>query len=324
LQQSNELAASRAAFESAYQDFIKQGDLQAAGRVCLELAELSLVTGRVDQVLQWVEKGLNYLNMEMDPVSHSLAHFLLAAGRSQGGGGFAEAELHLKEAVEIARENNLPGRAARSRFEMGNLLAQRGDLPSALEAYRDAVTYAEQAGDTTQVILAHNNFAYHALLAGRLDAAHEHIDQAIGMADTASIQMPRQYLYSTRGEIALADKDWDEAERWFKRGAIEAERAGNTGQMANYTANLGLTAQGRGEYDSALILFESARASVQQLIAPYLLTQIDLWLAELHFLRGERIAAEQMIQRIDERSAAREYHRLRLEVERIRARFKSK
>ena len=324
LQRSNELAASRAAFELAYQDFVKQGDLQGAGRACLELAELSLAIGRVDQVLLWVEKGLSYLNLETDPVSHSLAHFLLAAGRSQGGEGFAEAEMHLTQSVDIARENNLPSMAARSRFEMGNLLAQRGDLPAALAAYRDAMSYAEQASDTMQVILAHNNFSYHALLSGRLNDAREHINQAIGIADAAAIQMPLQYLYSTRGEVALAEKQWDEAEQWFKRGIVEAEKAGNTVQAANYTANLGLTAQGRGDYDSALILFEAARASAQQLIALYLLTQIDLWLADLHLLRGEPTAAEQTIRRIDGRVAARDYQRLLSQADRIRALLTSK
>ena len=52
--------------------------------------------------------------------------------------------------------------------------------------------------------------------------------------------LPRQYLYSTRGEIALAAEEFDEAESWFKRAIDEAERYDNGLFVAGLQANLGL------------------------------------------------------------------------------------
>ena len=107
--------------------------------------------------------------------------------------------------------------------------------------------------------------------------------------------LPRQYLYSTRGEIALADSLFDEAEAWFKRALFEAERYDNQVQAVNIRANLGLVARERGHLDQALILLTEAYQAVADLTAPHLQTQIDLWLAELYLQRGEQAAAEEAL-----------------------------
>ena len=45
------------------------------------------------------------------------------------------------------------------------------------------------------------------------------------------------------GEVALAEKQWDEAEDWFRRGLAETEQLGNPEMAANDLANLGLIAR---------------------------------------------------------------------------------
>ena len=318
LQRSNEIAAARAAFDAALKEFIAHDDRRGAARACLELGSISLPSGRSDEVLRWAEASLAYLDADSDPETHTRAHFMLGAGLSQTGNAFDEAERHLMEAATLATRHHLPGLASQSRFELGNLLAQRGDLDQALQAYQDSITFATQANEPLQEALAHNNYAYHALLSGNLAAAHEHIEHALVLADAVAIRMPRQYLYSTRGEIALAEQQWAEAEAWFQRGFSEAEYAGNTAQMANLRANLGLAAQGRGDLDGALILLESAHRLNADHLAPYLQTQIDLWLAALHLQRGERVAAEQTLRRVLDRMADKDYRRLRAEAEQLR------
>jgi tetratricopeptide (TPR) repeat protein len=125
-----------------------------------------------------------------------------------------------------------------------------------------------------------------------MPAAHEHIAAGLALAEARGLRLPLQYLYSTRGEIALAEQQWGEAESWFTRGLAISERMGDARQIANYRANLALAARGRGDLDGALMLFEAARDRAAPLDAAHLQTQIDLWLAELHFERGERTAAD--------------------------------
>ncbi len=296
-----DLHAARDAFRAALAGFEAQNDRRGMTRACLRLAETFIPSGRADEIALWVARGLTYLDASADPEAHALAHFLMGVGRLVSEQSFEEAEADLNEAARLATENSLLGMAARSRFELGNLRALRGDLPSAIQAFEQSITLAHRAGEQVQEVLGHNNAAYHALLAGDLRSAHEHWDAGYALTEAGGLRLPLQYLYSTRGEIALAEGQWDEAETWFKRGLAEAERNGNAKQAANYQANLGLAARGRGDLDGALMLLDAAREQAEVLIAPHLQTQIDLWLTELYFERGERAAADESLSRAEAR-----------------------
>lgn len=310
LLRQEDLAEARAAFEAALSAAEAEGDQRSAARACLGLAETHLPEGRADEAARWMEKSLTYLDPGADPEAHALAHFLLGASRLDAGQSLAQSEKELNEAVRLAAENNLVEIGSRSRFILGNVLAQRGDLTGALQAFRDSITLAQAAGNPYQEVLGHNNTAYHALLAGDLAAAHKHVEAGLTLAETRALHLPLQYLYSTRGEIALAEQQWADAEGWFKRALAEAERNGNVQQATNILANLGLVARGRGDSDQALALLETACRSAEKLTAPYLQMQIDLWLAELFLERGERAAADEALRRAQTRPAAEQYARL--------------
>ena len=235
-----------------------------AGRAAIGISETLYPQGRFDDARGWVEKGMSFLDGEGSLESHALAHFLLATATGNEGASSADAEMHLSQAAQHAAEGHLPGLAARSRFGLGNLLAERGEFERANKAYREAIEFARAAKDEYEEILGYNNLAYHSLLAGDPAAALENVEKGLALADARAIRLPLQYLYSTRGEIALAQHAWDEAEGWFKRGLGEAEANGNIEQAAGYHVNLGLVAQGRGDLDGALGLLEAARESADQ------------------------------------------------------------
>lgn len=318
LQSLSEMDAAQAAYEDAYQTYTADGNRQGAARACIDLAGLNLGRGRIPQVRHWIKESQKYIDMHADPESRAVSHYMLAMGRLPGGGSLAEAEGHFRESIAIASQHNLAALAGRSSFELGNLLARRGDLQAAMSAFQDALHSAVQAGDAMIELLARNNIAYHSLLVGDVDGARNHIEAALALADASAIQMPRQYLYSTRGEVALAEHQWDEAEEWFQRGMREAQKAGNSIQVANYQANLGLVAQGRSDLDGALMLLDTAYTHAAGLSAPFLVTQIDIWLAQLHLLRGEKVAVEQALRRIEGRPFVDEYRLLAVRAAQIR------
>jgi ATP/maltotriose-dependent transcriptional regulator MalT len=148
-----------------------------------------------------------------------------------------------------------------------------------------------------EALLGHNNMAYHAQLAGNLPAAHRHIEAGLKLADAHSLFFPRQYLYSTRGEVALAEGQPAEAETWFRQALTEAEQHQNQALAVNIRANLGAATRDLGKLDEALLLLETARRDAAALVLPYLQTQIDLWLAELYLERGEHAAAREALAR---------------------------
>jgi DNA-binding SARP family transcriptional activator/tetratricopeptide (TPR) repeat protein len=315
LQWANEVPAARNTILAALQEFIAGNNHTGAAQACLEMANCCMASGQYDEVLVWSEKSLGFLGANPDPALLMMSHFMLGAGGSQAGKSLSEVEAHLAEATRIANEQHLLQLAGRSQFEMGNMLAKRGNIDGALQSYQAAIDLAQQSGDPGQEILAHNNFAYHSLLTGDLSSAHRHIDVALAISESAAIQLPRQYVFSTRGEIALAECKWDEAVAWFNRGITEAEKAGNNVQIANYKANLGLAAHGRGDLDGALLYFEAAAHAVSGLTATFLQAQIYLWMTDLYISRGEHAAAEESIRRARDLTSEKGYQRLDAMVE---------
>ena len=293
-------------------------DWQGLARACLGLAETYLPVGKGDEIVRWVKTALGYLDVKADPASHAQARFLLGAGLPLAGESLADAETHLAEAARLATENDLADVAARSRFEQGNLLAQRGDLEQAVAAFEDSVTLSLAARNQFQEVLGHNNAAYNAILLGRLDLARSHIERALSLADAYALDLPRQWLYSTRGELALAERRWDEAQTWLERGMAESERANNVKQVAGFRANLGLAARGRGDSEAALAWLESARRDALQTNAAHLAIQVNLWLAELHLERGEREAAHEALAQADAQLASGERKWLQAWADRLR------
>jgi Tfp pilus assembly protein PilF len=89
------------------------------------------------------------------------------------------------------------------------------------------------------------------------------------------------YLFSTLGEIALADGDLEEAEKYFRQGLQLARRLSMAERVAGITANLGLLALEQGDQNLAIHRLSSALSRADQLGTRHLAAQIRLWLAPL-------------------------------------------
>lgn len=313
-----DLHGGRKTLRAAREEFDADGDDMGVAQASLELAESYLPSGRGDLTIHWARDALPHLGSDTDPAACSYAQHLLGAGSLLTDRSLADAEEHLHEAVRLATENNLPDAAARSRFELGNLFAQQGDLDKALAAFEETIALAQSIGDTYQETLGHNNLAYHALLAGDLETALNHIETALTLSEQHSLFLPRQYLYSTRGEIALAAGDLDAADKWFEQTLAEAERFENQVQVANTHANRALVARERGDLDTALLELEAAQQTVSADTSPHLRIKIDLWLAELHIRRGETTAAEEALAHAEAQVAGTERKGLQKWAKRIR------
>jgi uncharacterized protein HemY len=155
---------------------------------------------------------------------------------------------------------------------------------------------------------------------GNVTAAHEHLQTGLALADARSLSVTYQWLFSTGGEIALAEKDWEAAASWFRRGLPEAERNNNAEMLATYRANLGLAAWGRAALDDALAWLTHARAAAPD---SYQRIQVDLWLTELHLDRGEPASARATLERAEASLVDHERQGLKSRAEGLRARLEN-
>lgn len=322
LYRAGALAEARTTYLAALRDADAVGDQALAARICLRIGGTYLPAGWIEEVRQWAERSLTYLDAAADPWAHAQAHFLLGAGRLRAGGSaLEEAEAELAEAVRLAELHHISEVAMVARFELGNARAERGDLPAAMRLYQETADLARAAREPNQQVLALNNLAYHGMLLGETTAARHHIEEAIALADQYGLGMAREYLLSTAGEIELADGRWAEAEARFNASQAAAETHNNVAHVAKCRANLGLVAQGRGDLDSALILLEEAADLAAPLTARYMQAQIDLWLTEVYLRRGEVSAAAGALNRAEVRLADSHYRELIKRSRALRARL---
>ena len=129
-------------------------------------------------------------------------------------------------------------------------------------------------------ILACNNLAYHLHLQGD-PAAVDYAERGLLLAQEKGALSALPYLYSTRGEIALAHHALDEAEGFFREGLVLAEQFAAAERVAGLTANLGLVAKARGAVEQARHLLLTALAQVETLKIRFMAAQIALWVAPL-------------------------------------------
>ncbi|MCB0208894.1 MAG: AAA family ATPase [Anaerolineae bacterium] len=294
------LDEARDTLQQALNVFEAENDKPNIVKACLMQAFSYLPSGEGDKIIAWVERALPHLESIADPAAEARAHFFLGAGGFRIGRSMSEAEAQFAEALRLAVEHDLSETAMNSWFELGNLNLQRGDFAKAREAFQQSLVLAQTKQNIYQEAICHNNLAYATLLAGDIEQARAHIEKGLDFAETHSLMLPRQYLYSTRGEIALAEEKLDEAEQWFLQAITEAEKFDNMVHAANVRANLALVARARGELDEALTLLDDVHHVVAGVTNPHLQTQVDLWLAELYAQRGEPDAAVQALTRAEE------------------------
>ena len=319
LTQAGELSEARTVFAAARREADAQGDIASTTTACIGEASTLGALGKYDEAAALAEDALATVAHTTDPAMQVLTHLLLAAGPLSRGRALAEAETHFRAALQIVHAHQLNALKPLIAIGLGNLLGQRGDLAGARQILQEASTQAHAAKDYDNATIMQNNLAYYALQDGNLEAAHQHVARGLDLSETHRLRVPRQWLYSTRGEIALAEQAWEQAEGWFQRSLTEAQQLGNQAQIATEHANLGLVRRGRGQLDSALGLLTQARAEAGASGAIYLLIQIDLWLAELHAQRDERKAAHDMLDQAEGQLSGSEFARLRAWATSIRA-----
>jgi len=273
-----------------YLDLATQtADPTTQAAVHFELGELALVTNDYEAAALEAQAGLD-IDIPLED-SRRMALLgrgqrLLGAALAMEGSDLSTAEYHLQEAIAAHRLTNNASDLCATLFELGNVAAQRGELRHALQRYEEAARTAELAHVHYFHALACNNFAYHSLLLGNLDATRQALAKGNTLAETYEMFGALLHLSSTQGELSLYLGEWDVASEAFQRGLALAEELGNLERQAGYRAGLALVARGRGDLEGATALLEEALSLITERGFWHLRTRILLWLAETLLLRG--------------------------------------
>jgi DNA-binding SARP family transcriptional activator len=255
----------------------RSGNQAATDAARLALAQTLVAQARFAEVVDIAQQ----VRQSGHPGSAVRAEMVWGIALSVEGADLAGALQHLQIAASLNDAESDPSTHSNITFELGNILAQQGDLPAAIGLYREALFAAERdPGAIFQRILAHNNLAYHLHLLGDPEA-QTHIVRGLQLANDVGGLFYETFLRSTHGEIAMAQGDLATAETAFSTGLALAERLRLPERIAGLTANLGLAAHRQGQLALAIHRLSSAQAQADTLGIPHLSAQIRIWLVPL-------------------------------------------
>jgi len=273
-----------------YLDLARQtADPTTQAAAHFEFGELALVTNDYEAAAAAAQAGLDIdipLEDSRRMVLLGRGQRLLGAALAMEGSDLSAAEYHLQEAVAAHRLTDNASDLCATLFELGNVAAQRGELRHALQRYEEAARTAELAHVHYFHALAWNNFAYHSLLLGNLEASRQALAKGKTLAETHEMFGALLHLSSTQGELSLYLGEWDAASEAFQRGLALAEELGHLERQAGYRAGLALVARGQGDLEGATALLEGALTLISERGFWQLRTRILLWLAETLLLSG--------------------------------------
>jgi hypothetical protein len=299
-------------------------DAFAQSTAHFELGELALVANDYQAAASAAEAGLAIEVSAEHPQRTALVargHRLLGAALAMEGSNLSAAERHLQEAVAAHRRTDNMSDLCATLFELGNEAAQRGELTHALELYVEAADAAKAAHVHYFLALAHNNFAYHSLLLGQIEAAQSALAKGLALAETYEMFGALLHLSSTQGEIHLYLGNWAAASEAFQHGITLAEELGNPERQAGNRAGLALAARGQNNLDAAVALLSEALALITERGYWHLRARIQLWLAETLLQREQIAEAESPLYAALETAQAQGRMHLLIQGERLRARL---
>lgn len=281
---SGALAQASDTFQAAYDLALEIKDHEKMDTAALALAQALLPQARYHEAIAVASRVRN----SGLPQNAVAAEFTWGTALSLEGAHLDEAAEHLQLAQTLCCEqtdlkNFDPINQARILFELGGIAAQKGELTEAIDLYRQVRDIACSTGGEGAMwcALAHNNLAYHLLL---LDdpGAQTHAETGLHIAQEYGLLELLPYLYSTLGEIALAQPEFiSTAEDYFEKGILLAEQFEMEERIAGITANLGRVELQRGNLEKAKILLNSALEKAEALGTRYQWAQIQLWMLPL-------------------------------------------
>jgi len=173
----------------------------------MNMAGIYIQTLRIDEGLQMAQQALQFFQQENHPRHAFLCLTHIARGYRRKG-DYAAAQQALNQKLELAQQSQNQGSVADTHVELGALLLDQEQLPSALEHYENAL---KLYGSTNNFLVAfcNENRAHILAKLGRYEEAKQLLDELFKNKDGYPGLLPDLYL--NRAENSLSQRDWPQA-----------------------------------------------------------------------------------------------------------------
>ena len=167
-------------------------------------------------------------------------------------GQYAESRRSAESVLSIRRDLEDSHGVAWAEANLGEILADHGDIDEALRLEGDAFAISQRAGYRDYVLYAHYALAHTLEISGKLAEARTHLDAALTLAremsdpgNTAARLDDRAWLSFEQGDLEAADRDAREALALLEKGGFRHEAAQTDLILARLRNDQGRFAQAR-------------------------------------------------------------------------------
>lgn len=180
-------------------------------------------------------------------------------------GDFPQAEVTLKEALELNKEANDPRREGALWMKLGTTFSERKSLIKAEKAYQQAISYFKEAGDAPALAQTYGNLASVALYSDQFEKVVNYANEAVAILRpyNAHYQLGAAY-----GNVALGYSGLEQEQMalaYFDSVIIHFEAIDHRKGLADAYMNQGVSYRKLGELQKGLATYRKASAISEEI-----------------------------------------------------------
>jgi tetratricopeptide (TPR) repeat protein len=263
-------------------------DANLAATITMQLGVLAAETGQPDEARRWwteTAARLAALGIRPGRVKNNLGVLALEVGRVD------EALGHLREALQINRDDGNRYSEAMSIANLGRALGMQGRLADALTHHEEALAIYRELGDARGETNELANLGATALSLGDLDRAEAALSASQAMAPAVYVKA-RVSARVGLAEVHLARGDLDAARHWVELGLQDARETGFARYEGLARRVLGEIALAEDDAAGAISELEAAASLHQRIEAADLVARDQRLLGVASARSGDHDAAD--------------------------------
>jgi tetratricopeptide (TPR) repeat protein/predicted Ser/Thr protein kinase len=278
--------------------YLKQGLMFAqrsnasryASKALINLGSLSIQQGKTEEGIRYVEQALAFYKSGGYRKEEALAMALLGRAKRQKG-NYEEALSEFEQTLQLAKQASDLSLAAEMRSEIGNVLLQQDKYLEAFQYFDESYKIYKSLNNELRSCYGLYNRGEALWLLGRYDEAQSMFEQALAIAEKSGGENKEllAYIYVAQANMALSQRNLAEAKA--KSGRALAVGAQNKTTAVEARRVLGLAQTLSGARDAGIEMCKDALAGAREVGDPWLISNVQLTLAEALLEGGDAAGA---------------------------------
>ena len=233
----------------------------ARARALNWLGQYEVANGNVEPARRLLEESIANARVIGDQrvLSLALRHLgtgMMSVGHLQNGRKLIE------EALAVSREAGIKREIAWNLGALGGSQTSPRYSESPEPLLLESIVVGRESGDLTPVVASMRTLGRLYWQRGDIMRAREALTEALALARRIDMKLAMSGLLVTLGDVALANRELDTADDWYRQALSAASRMATPGAMAHTLRHYAVIRGARGDHRAAVRIY-SATASIR-------------------------------------------------------------